>query len=361
MNELRNTLLIFFWGVPFFFVLGKLSFFYNDEFLGVWILSLREYPLSYSIFFCIVFSCAAIFSWILGTIKSYKKLSYILLGIFLGSIINICFVGSGLIKPLYSIFFVFALYFTVILQGILNLIGIILPAKLLENIVITTLITFLAIALLFLFNLLPKKTSEIKEKILLAILILSLPFFPIVIAPLVGSFIGDKLSSENRKKLSSVKRVLLGIPKLALIIVCFVWMIKFYHIPGLIISPNIRTILATNYYDNLFVNANSRYNAAVEKLSNCQLVKNEIGEIKNITLFEGNNYHTSDVVGDSEGSYLHIQIIGENKQAFVKGCFKAGSPGACFFAHNDIKLEDQNKAKIFSETGVKTRDISECL
>ena len=361
MNELRNTLLIFFLGVPFFFVLGKLSFFYSDEFLGVWILSLREYPLSYSIFFYIVFSCAAILSWILGNIISYKKLSYILFGIFLGSIINLSFVISGFIKILYFIFFVFLLYFTAIPQGLLNLIGIIIPVKLPENILITTLIIFLAIALLFLFHFLAKKTSDIKEKILLAILILSLPFFPIVIAPLVGSFIGDKLSSGNRKKLPSIKRVLFGIPKLALIIVCFIWMVKSYHLPGLIISPNIRTILATNYYDGLFVNTNFRYNAAVEKLSNCQLIKNEMGDIKNIALFEGNNYHTSDFVGHAEGSYLHIQIIGENKQAFVKGCFKAGGPGACFFGHNDIKLEDQNKAKIFSESGVRTRDISGCL
>ena len=63
----------------------------------------------------------------------------------------------------------------------------------------------------------------------------------------------------------------------------------------------------------------------------------------------------------SLGNYLHIQIIGENKQAFVKGCFKRGMPGQCFFADYDVKIANQNRAKIFSETGVKNLDISECL
>lgn len=208
----------------------------------------------------------------------------------------------------------------------------------------------MAIALLFLFNLLAKKLDNLKEKIWLTILIVSLPFFPMIIAPLVGCFIGDRLSSESRKKLSPVKRVFLGIPLLALIIFGFIGIMKFYHLPGLIVSPNLRANANLGNH-NIFVNSESRYKAAINKLSNCQLINNEIGEIKNIALFEGNNYEVWDFVGHSEGSYLHIQVIGENKQAFVKGCFKRGMPGQCFFADYDVKFSDQNQAKIFSETG----------
>ncbi len=278
MNELKITLLVFFLGIPFFFFLGILSFFYSNEFLGIWILSLREYPLSYSIFFAVVFSCATLLNFLLGNIKNYTKLICILLGIFLGSIINLCLVILGFVKIGYYFYFIVSLFLTVIIQQI----------EWVENI----LIICFASALLFVFNFYRKKLDDIKEKILLAILIFSLPFFPIIIFPLLGCFIGARFSSGDRKNLSLVKRVLLGIPKLTLVLFWFIWIMKSSHLPGLIISPNIRAILGSNYH--YVFNTESEYKAAIKKLYN-------------------------------------------------------------------IKKEARNKAKIFSETGVKTIEVSECL
>ena len=185
---------------------------------------------------------------LLGNIRNSPKLIYILLGIFLGSIINICFVILGFIKFVYPVYFIFIrIALTIIVIQLWDLTGITRLPEWEENISIIISIICLTIALLLLFNFLAKRLNDIKEKILGAILIFSLPFFPMIIAPLVGSFIGNRLSSVEKKKLSFVKRVLLAIPLSALIIFSFIGIMKYYHLPGLIISPNIRAIWGTNY------------------------------------------------------------------------------------------------------------------
>ena len=344
MNNFRTTLLTFFWSIPFAFILGRLSLFYNDEFLGEWIRSPLDYPLSYSIFLGVVFSCGAILNWMLGNIKSYSKLIYILSGIFLGSIINLFLFIFGFIKIVSYFYLIVCLFFVNFL-----------PSEWAEN----TLIIFWSIGFIFLLIFLSKKLDNNKEKLFWAILIITVPFLPIIVPPLVGCYFGDRLSSVDRIKLSLPKRFLLGNFQIALIILCLILVMKSYHLPGLIVSPNLRNIWGSNF-DYSF-NTDRNYKAATKKISNCQSIKNEIGEIKSIALFEGNNYTLWDIAGSTEGDYLHIQIIGENKQAFVKGCFVRSDLGTCLFAHHGVKKENQNKAKIISETGVKTIEVLECL
>jgi hypothetical protein len=102
------------------------------------------------------------------------------------------------------------------------------------------------------------------------------------------------------------------------------------------------------------------YKQATKKISDCQLIKKEIGEIKSLALVEGKNYIISDLAPGGDAAHLHIQLIGENKQAIVKGCFGYKGEG-CAFRHHGIKKENENKAKIFSETDVKIIEILECL
>ena len=116
MNNFRITLLTFFWSIPFCLFLGRLSLFYNDEFLGIWIRSPQYYPLSYSIFLGAVFSCGAIFNWLLGNIKIYSKLIYILLGIFFASIINILLFIFGFIKSGYYLYLIVVFIFTYLIR-----------------------------------------------------------------------------------------------------------------------------------------------------------------------------------------------------------------------------------------------------
>jgi len=330
--------LYFFWSIPFAFILGKLSLFYNDEFLGIWIRSPQDYPLSYSIFLSAIFSCSAILNWILGNIKSYSKLLYILLGIFSGSLLNIFLVIFGFVKSGYYFYFIFVLIFIYFIpQDWVEF----LPA-------------FIFSAALFVY--LSKKIEDIKDKILLAILIVTLPFLPLIILPLVGCYFVDRLSSANRRKLSLLKKILLGNFQIALIILCFVGIIKSDRLPGLIVSPHLRYIWGTTF--NYPLNG---YEKAIEKLYNCQSIKNKIEEIKSISLTEGKNYTLWDIPGSAESTYLNIQIIGEDKQAFVKGCFNDSYFRECFFGHHGAKKEDQNKAKVVSETEVKTIDVLECL
>ncbi|WP_206740344.1 hypothetical protein, partial [Anaplasma marginale] len=84
---------------------------------------------------------------------------------------------------------------------------------------------------------------------MLAIVIITLPFLPIIILPLVGCYLGDRLSSENRKKSSLLKRFFLAIPKIGLVILCFIWVMKSDHLPGLIVSPHLRNIWGTTTFN----------------------------------------------------------------------------------------------------------------
>ncbi len=259
------------------------------------------------------------------------------MGIFSGSLLNIFLFIFGFVKSGYYFYLIFVLIFMYFIpQDWVEF----LPA-------------FIFSAALFVY--LSKKLDNIQEKIILAILTITWPFLPLIITPLAGCYFADRLSSANRKKLSLPKRFLLGNFKIALIILCFVGIMNAYHLPGLIVSPHFRNIWGTTFNYPL-----KGYEKAIEDLSNCQFIKNQVGEIKSISLTEGKNYTLWDVPGSAEASYLNIQIIGDKKEAFIKACFGRSGRG-CGFAHNKIKKEHQNKTKIVSETGVKTIDVLECL
>lgn len=363
-NELKTSLSIFAWAVPPFFLFGLLSYFYSDQFLGNWILDPVQYPLSYTILLWIVFSFSAILNWMLGNIQNIKKLVITLFFIFLGSVFNLIVLLSWLFKLLALITIRILLVVTAILTFLIvkiwDLTGVSRPSEV-EIAVYYVPVILLIIISFLLFKLLSEELNTSKEKIILASLTTSVGLLPIIISPLIACVIAEIISSSRINPVPTAKRLVLGIPLITLITVSFVTFRDNYPLPGLIIPPAIRTFYATN---SSFFITDYGYQNALKEVKNCDLIKKEIGEIKSIAIFEGDSYANLDGFGGPDGYYLHIQAIGENKQAFIKGCFKdRGIRASCAFRDANIKPEDQNQAKIFSNNGkvVKKIDISECL
>ncbi|MDJ0692867.1 hypothetical protein [Mastigocoleus sp. MO_188.B34] len=362
ITKLKTSFLIFGWAIPTFLLFGLLSYVHSDQFLGNWILHPSEYPLSYTILFWVVFSFSAILNWMLGNIQNTKRLIFILFFIFLGSVFNLIVLLSWLFKLLVPIT-VFILYMVNIFlislaNNILDLIGVSYTLKEGGGYDVPV---FALIAISFLlFFILNKKLNlnTLKEKIILVSLTASVGFLPTIINPLIACIVAERISSSRINPVPIAKRLVLGVPLIVLVTISFVAVVDNYPLPGLIIPPEIRTFYAGN--SSYFI-TEYEYQNALKDVKNCDLIKNEIGEIKSIAIFEGDNYTIMDGLGGPDGNYLHILATGEDKQAFIKGCFSASIGPFCSFRDANIKAEDQNQAKIFSSSEVKKIDISECL
>jgi hypothetical protein len=324
MKEVRTTLLIFGWSIPFLVFLWSLNLFYFDRFFETPIFSLRaplDYPYSFAIalFFSLCYGAIAL--WIYQVQRSDFNPVIICLGALiglLGSIFSITRID------IYNRSFSATIFF------------------LLGTTLLSVLIFVIFLFLFFSISQQPRKEilrSAIASGLQIATAFLTY-LFPFTLIFIITIFLACQFPINKPQTLRS--RLFYSSPLIAVVIVPYFLLINTYFPIGTVIPISIR-------YEWGMKNFLYTYEAESELIKTCDLIKKYIGDVTATALVEDKNAFYGGITPSDSYSMFTLELVGNKGSAIVKTCSSSRCPRTNFIG------------RIISNSGMQEVDIFPCL
>ncbi|MEH2200714.1 hypothetical protein [Nostoc sp.] len=286
------TSLIFLFSLPFLILLALPSILFRDDFVGVWLNNLGDFPFSFSMALFVALSCST------ATILSFsdKRDEFSFFAVIIAALVG-CILNLGII-PINST------------NGIL--IYLLLMAFLFISPII--LIITLTIDSIFV-KANSKKTFKVTSKLIYTdiFILINIGCSFLVLLPLVCIYISCKIQNQKQYRIKYNLKNILSFLTVILILYCIASTTKLT--PGLIIPIEYRNYIGFREYEYY-------YKRAITKLSECKQLKNHIGNIQIQGFAEGRHYEQTDFFapGGEAGRFV-LELVGDRGTAFVNGCY----------------------------------------